>query len=293
MFRHFLLTPLLAGALLAGCATNRSAPDGTVSVGTFNMEWLGDGAGDRKQRSDADYLRIADIVIKSGADVLGVQEVENEAALRKVLRYCPDFDGMVLEGETDQNVGVIWRKTVKVDSIGPFDGLVVQPKRSRPGLVMRCRYEGFDWLMMVVHLKSTSRYDSTNQLRELSREIRAKQAEALRRWTDSVVAAGAEKDVMIVGDFNDAPMRKTMPTLTALVESPSVRFLTRDLKSCGRGDRPAIDHVLTSTQAAERAIESSVRMEDFHEFLDKAEADKVSDHCPVIVRFRSSQADND
>jgi endonuclease/exonuclease/phosphatase family metal-dependent hydrolase len=288
-----LLAAAVLCGFLAGCASQRNAPEGTVTVGTFNMEWLGDGPGDRKPRTDADYLRIADIVIKSGADVLGVQEVENEAALRKVLRYCQDFDGMVLKGETDQNVGVIWRKSVTVDSIGPFDGLVVQPKRSRPGLVVRCRYEGFDWLMMVVHLKSTSRFDSTNQLRELAREIRSKQAAALRNWSDSVLASGAEQDVLIVGDMNDFPSRRSMPTLTTLVDSPSMRFLTKDMKSCGRADRMAIDHVIASTQASKRAIASSIRTEDFYAFLDKESADNVSDHCPVLVRFHSAAADND
>lgn len=292
-----VLRPLAAAiaaiALLGACASQRNAPEGTVTIGTFNMEWLGDGTNDRKPRTDADYLRIADIVLKSGADVLGVQEVENEAALRKVLRYCSGFDGMVLQGETEQNVGVIWRKTVTVDSVGPFDGLVVQPKRSRPGLVVRCRYEGFDWLMMVVHLKSTSRFDSTNQLRELARDIRSKQASALRQWTDSVLAAGGEQDVLIVGDMNDFPTRRSLPTLTALEESSSMRFLTKDMKSCGRADRLAIDHVLASTQASERAIQSSIRTEDFHTFLDSESANKVSDHCPVIVRFHSARADND
>ncbi|MBU3741275.1 MAG: hypothetical protein FGM24_03205 [Candidatus Kapabacteria bacterium] len=291
------MTRLLAAALVAvmavGCASNRPAPDGTVTVGTFNMEWLGDGNGDRKPRTDADYLRIADIVIKSGVDVLGVQEVENAAALRKILRYCADYDGMVLRGETDQNVGVIWRKSVKVDSVGPYEGLVVQAGRSRPGLVVRCRYEGFDWMMMVVHLKSTSRFDSTNQLRELAREIRSQQASALRRWSDSVLAAGAEKDILIVGDMNDVPTKKSMPTLTALTESTAMRFLTKDMKSCGPRDRLAIDHVVASTQAASRLVAGSIRTEDFHSFLDAESAEKVSDHCPVVVRFHSAAADND
>lgn len=291
------MTNVVAGVLVAllviGCASNRPAPDGTVTVGTFNVEWLGDGSEDRMPRTDADYLRIADIVIKSGADVLGVQEVENDAALRKILRYCSEYDGMVLKGETAQNVGVIWRKSVKVDSVGPYEGLVVQAGRSRPGLIVRCSYEGFDWLMMVVHLKSTSRFDSTNQLRELAREIRSQQASALRRWSDSLLTTGAEKDILIVGDMNDVPTKKTMPTLTALTESTSMRFLTKDMKSCGPRDRLAIDHVIASAQAASRLVAGSVRTEDFHAFLDAESAEKVSDHCPVVVRFHSAAADND
>lgn len=278
---------LILGCLgvFAGCSTPHGTPEGTVTVGTFNMEWLGDGVDDRKPRADQDYLRIADIVLKSGVDVMGLQEIENETALRKVLRYCDGFDGMVLKGETEQNVGVLWRKTVDVRPIGAYMPLVVQPKRSRPGLLVQCKKDGFDWLMMIVHLKSTSRFDSTNQLREESRVVRSRQAEILRAWADSVLAAGKETDLFIVGDLNDFPTRRSMPTLTALAESSSMRFVTRDLKSCGKGDRNAIDHVVASTTAARRLIDGSVRTEDFHAFLDATDADKVSDHCPVVVRF--------
>lgn len=284
MRRHLVLGSCLL-AILVGCSTPHGTPDGTVAVGTFNMEWLGDGVGDRKPRNDADYLRIADIVLKSGADVLGVQEVENETALRRVLRYCEGYDGMVLKGETEQNVGLIWRSNVSVRVLGAYMPLVVQPQRSRPGLVVHCTRDGFDWVMMIVHLKSTSRYDSTNQLREESRVVRSKQAAVLRAWADSVVADGKETDVFIVGDLNDFPTRRSMPTLTALAESSDLRFLTRDLKSCGKGDRNVIDHVVVSSTAARRYIDGSVRTEDFHAFLDAADADKVSDHCPVVARF--------
>ncbi|RPI68735.1 MAG: endonuclease/exonuclease/phosphatase family protein, partial [Ignavibacteriae bacterium] len=76
---------------------------------------MGDGINDRMVRSDADHLRIADIIIKTGADVLGVQEIENDRALKLVLRYLDGYDGFLTEGGSQQRVGVIFKKGVKVE----------------------------------------------------------------------------------------------------------------------------------------------------------------------------------
>ena len=82
--RLLLVTCHLSLVTLFSCSTSSFDTTQFVTIGTFNMEWLGDGVGDTKKRTDADYLRIADIIEKTGADVIGIQEVENEAALKKV-----------------------------------------------------------------------------------------------------------------------------------------------------------------------------------------------------------------
>lgn len=286
---------VLVVLLLGACSTSQPGSEGAVvNVVTFNMEWLGDGKDDRKTRTPADYLLMADILLKTEADVVAVQEVENMAALRNVLRYMEGYDGLVLDGETEQNVGVVWKKgSVDVQPVGAWMPLVVQERRSRPGFLVRCRKDAFDWLMMVVHLKSTSRYDSTAALRDLSREVRSQQAQRLRLWADSVVAAGGEQDILIVGDFNDFPQRTVNPTLKALIDAPGLSFLTEGLRSCRDAKLRPIDHVVASTAAKRRMIPGSERMEDFNAFLDKEQAASVSDHCPVLVRFSTASPDND
>ena len=63
----------------------------TVVVGTFNMEWLGDGIDDRIKRSERDYERLAEVIENTNADVLGLQEIENEAALKRIMKYLPEY----------------------------------------------------------------------------------------------------------------------------------------------------------------------------------------------------------
>lgn len=283
----------VACAFLLACHTPQGAPENTVTIGTFNIEWLGDGASDLKPRSDQECLLIADVIARTGVDVLGVQEVENDVALRRVTRYLDGYTGYLADAGIKQNVGLIVRKGVQVEPLGTYDALTLGRKGLRPGYVVRCTKGSFDWVMMVVHLKSTSRHDSTNQLRDESRQIRLEQVALLKRWSDSVIAAGKERDVIIVGDFNDFTSRRQNATLTPLLESTSMQFLTGALKSCKNDNWTTIDHVVVSTSAQERVMKGSERMENTRAFLQPQMADAVSDHCPVIVRFSTAGPDND
>ncbi len=291
--RSVITLIVLALVVFTGCQTGGYAPDQTVAVGTFNIEWLGDGTDDQKPRTDAECLLIADVIARTGVDVLGLQEIENEAALRRVLRYLDGYDGFVADVGLKQNVGIIHRRTVDVRRLGVYTPLTIGVPGMRPGLVVSCRKGSFDWTMMVVHLKSTSRFDSTNALREESRRIRTAQAEVLRVWSDSIVAAGSERDVIIVGDFNDFTGRRQQATLTPLLESSTMSFLTGSLRSCKNPQWTTIDQVVASTSARDRLIKGSEYMEDLGAFLPEGSRESVSDHCPVIVRFRTSAPDND
>jgi endonuclease/exonuclease/phosphatase family metal-dependent hydrolase len=288
---------LIAGAwlctLIVACQTPQGAPDTTVTIGTFNIEWLGDGASDTKPRTDQECLLIADVISRTGADVLGVQEVENDAALRRVTRYLDGYKGYLTDAGIKQNVGLIVRNDVDVQQLGTYDALTLGRRGLRPGYIVRCTKGSFDWVMMVVHLKSTSRHDSTNQLRDESRQIRTEQVALLKRWSDSVIAAGKERDVIIVGDFNDFTSRRQNATLTPLLESQSMQFLTGALKSCKNDNWTTIDHVVVSSSAHQRVMKGSERMENTRAFLQPQMADAVSDHCPVIVRFSTAGPDND
>lgn len=286
---------LLAPCLLAlcSCQTSRIVYPDQVAIGTFNIEWLGDGVDDMKKRSDDDYRRIADVIDRCGADVLGVQEIENTDALNRVLRYLPDHEGFVADVGIKQNVGVIFRKGLTVRQTGVYTPLTIGIDRLRPGLVLSCRKGDFDWVMMVVHLKSTSRADSTDELRDESRRIRGKQAAMLRSWADSLLRTGSEKDILIAGDLNDFPGRRDNATLGPLIASKEMTFLTGSLRSCKNPNWYTIDHVLASGSARTRFVVGSETVSDMRSYLDPKEASSVSDHCPVVVRFSTAGPDND
>ena len=287
----FVSYALILSVIAGGCSVTPRQAD-TVTVGTFNIAWLGDGEKDREKRDDEDYARIAGVITQMNADIIGLQEIENEAALRKVMRYLDSYSCFVGSTARGQNVALLYKEGVEVQQISEYMPVAIQKGRNRPGLVAHCKKGNFDWTMMVVHLKSTSRYDSTDDMRQESRETRRLQCSAISQWVDSVVST-KEKDVIIVGDFNDFPLRKKEPTLTTLLENRHITFITKERKSCKDEKLYAIDHIVASQTAQKRFLISSDGMINFYASEKKEIAQKISDHCPVVSTFDIVSPDND
>jgi endonuclease/exonuclease/phosphatase family metal-dependent hydrolase len=262
-----------------------------VYIGTFNIEWFGDGNNDRNPRSQDDVKRLADVIKDSKADVLGVQEVENDGALQRLLQFLPDYTGMIFKSGS-QNVGVIHKKSIAVQSLGEYAPVAIIKGRNRPGLLLQCKAGNFDWLMMVVHFKSTSRYDDTEEKRDNAIETRLKQSSAVRQWADSVIAIGKERDIIVVGDFNDSPNNKET-ALIPMLQDKNLTFLTTNLVSCKNPKWKVIDHIVVSSDALRRTQIGSILVTNQHQRYGKDLSDKISDHCPIVVPFDVMAQDND
>lgn len=292
-YAHCAIVIGCLAAVCSGCSATQ-ATTRTVTIGTFNIEWLGDGIEpEQKPRAEEDYAAIAQLITLSGVDILAVQEIENDSAMQRLLRYLPGWRGLLSHGGHRQNVGVLHRSTMQCIPVGDYYPLAVNPERNRPGFVVECRAGNFDWLMMVVHLKSSSRYDSTEELRRTAIAQRRLQAEILAAWVDSLLQYGRERDILIVGDFNDFPKRSRVPTLTALERDTAVVFLTEGMTSCLDHRRKAIDHIVATTNAAHRWVAERRRMLDHRAMLPDRAANRISDHCLVVGEFEISSPDND
>ncbi|MFA6570315.1 MAG: endonuclease/exonuclease/phosphatase family protein [Bacteroidota bacterium] len=269
--------------------------DKFITIGTFNVSWLGDSENDRIDRSKRDYKRIAEIIQQTGADVFALQEVENADALKLLIKHLPDWSFIVGELGGEQNTAVLYKKSVKVQKVGEYTPLIVEEHRTRPGLIVKIKKRNLDLLMMVVHFKSTSRYDDTEEKLVKSRELRQEQAQVASDWADSMLRKrkNKESDIIIIGDFNDTPQRKHFPTLTPLVENNKLFFLTADVKSCKYPSAYVIDNIIVSKNLYNRYIQNSVRVFDFFSTMPKKETETISDHCPVLVEFDIVQQDND
>jgi len=278
---------------LFSCSKVNFDKNQTVVVGTFNMEWLGDGENDTKKRSEKDYQRLAEVIENTGADILGLEEIENETALKKVLKYLPEYDFLIGNTGSRQNPAVVFKKGIEVKFIENYEQLAVVKKKSRAGLIISAKKGNFDWLMMVVHLKSTSRYDSTDAMRLESYDMRKKQAEILKNWADSVVKNGSEKDIMIVGDFNDNPTRPKTQNMLPLIADNTMSFLTEKEESCANPNWDMIDHIVVNNSAKKRFLVNSIFIYNIYHAYTKSEIDKISDHCPVVTAFDIVSPDND
>lgn len=284
---------ILSSVLFFACSKTPTmeVSQSEVVIGTFNIQRLGDGIDDNVKRTDDDYKRIAEIIKETKADVLGIQEIENTVALEKVMKYLPDYNYKLGSNGWKLNLGVIYKKDIEITNSGEYLPVIVEKNKTRPGFYFTAKKGNFDWNMMVVHFKSTSRYDSTDEMRQRSYELRKMQAKVLRNWADSLTNNTSERDLIIVGDFNDNPTKKGK-NLQELIDG-GINFISQDLTSCKNILWTSIDHVAVNSEAIKRYKFGSITSHNFYKYLTEQEIDKTSDHCPVVAVFDLTAPDND
>ncbi len=283
--RHIVIGIVLLNVVSYGCTTTIKQPPVRVTLGTFNMEWFGDNSSDdHKPRTNADDALLAEVLRDTDTHVLAVQEIENTEALKRLLRLLPEYRFVLGSTGGKQHVGFLYRPPVEIDSVQELVAIAVEEGRTRAGLLVRCRVGAIHWLMLAVHLKSTSRADSTPALEERSRTLRRLQVAQIRAWADSVLEKTKEQNVIILGDWNDSP-RKKQNALDTLKSALRLTFLTSDLMSCSYSALPAIDHIVVSDSLLRHVLPGTLRTVNFRAMLPDKEVQRVSDHCPVVVQI--------
>jgi endonuclease/exonuclease/phosphatase family metal-dependent hydrolase len=257
------------------------------------VEWLGDGVDDQKPRTAKDIEKLVKIISMTDADIISLQEVENEAALRKLCNNLEGYSYYISETGGKQNPAYLFNNNLEVRYVGDYSPVSVEVGRTRPGFVVFIRKGNFDFALMNVHLKSTSSYDNTPELKEKSYLLRAQQAKAMNKWVDSILTNTKEKDIILTGDFNDNPNRKSHPTLIPLAENKNLFFTSAELQSCKNTKWDCIDHIVVSSSTKSRIILNSLHQINFYTILKPKEAESISDHCPVVISFDVQAVDND
>lgn len=283
--RHIVIGIVLLNVVSYGCTTTIHQPPARIALGTFNMEWFGDNSSDdHKQRTVADDALLAEVLRDTDADILAVQEIENPEALKRLLRLLPEYRFVLGSTGGKQHVGFLYRPPVEINSVQELAAIAVEAGRTRAGLLVQCRVGAVHWLMLAVHLKATSRADSTPALKERSRELRRLQVAQMRSWADSVLEKTKEQNIIILGDWNDSP-RKKQSALDTLKSATRLTFLTSDLMSCAYSGLSAIDHIVMSDSALRYVLPGTLRTVNSRAMLPDKEAQRVSDHCPVVVQI--------
>lgn len=265
--------------------------DDIVDIGTFNIAWLGDGEEDRVNRTENDYENISLIIKQSGVDILALQEIENEEALLRVLKYLPDWNYIIGINGKQQNLAYLYKKGIKVKKSEEYLPLIVKKDRTRPGLIAYLEIGNFDFIIMNIHLKSTSRYDNTKEKKLESYNLRRRQSEVIKQWSDSILINNIDKDIIILGDFNDHPDRK-LDNLKPL-KNMNMEFITADITSCKDPNWDSIDHIVLTHSVTKRLIPFSQRMFNHYFSLQEFNSKKISDHCMVIFSVDINKKDND
>lgn len=301
MTRSLPLRLFLALALGAIAAAQPSAQQPVdFKVGTWNLEFLGADGNFRNNlpnRDDRDLALLGRKVRELGVVALAVQEVNDEATLRKVAAAAgPAWDCLLgTSGEWDdkktaQRIGFLW-DTAEVELVHceellqlprEFEG---KPIFHRVPVTGVFRHVGTraDFRLVTVHLKAGRKPED-----ELKRRG---ESTLLTQWLDGLAKApGEDQDVVLLGDFNCT--YGTQPQ-QALEASNLRRWLAHAAPTPTIMHFPEpIDQVVVADGCAE-VQRGSLAVDGDFDGMDKEAWRKIySDHFPVTVTLRATVDDD-
>lgn len=243
------------------------------------------------QRLQVDYQRIRCYVRLFDPDILAVQEVDGEEALRRVVDtdiYNVHVSERPQSGFMNgkQNTGFAYKKGLSVTEHPDFEDLDVGNGSLRRGTRIDLTHKGQTFVLMSVHLKSGCFGNTSTNDAACTRLL--EQIPLLETWVDEQ-AAGPHPFILL-GDFNRrfnqagdlvwTDLDDAQPTnanLTTVTENRPI--------SC-RDNRYAdfIDHIVFGQRGIAHVDRASFRHQTFRQ-EDQEVWDKISDHCPVVVEM--------
>jgi endonuclease/exonuclease/phosphatase family metal-dependent hydrolase len=293
--------------------------DPTIEVGTFNIRFFPcNQDGEMMKEYDinmtyppeglpTDTTMLFNLLRDLDIEVLGVQEIVDPPLFRAMAKrhLGGNFEFIYAPFEGWQKVGILY-DTKAVKLIGEpeiyWKAALDKPDRLRPAFraYFKSIPDGFDFHVIVVHLKSSPR----------SYDVRKAQWEALENIiTDLPLIDQKDSDIILLGDFNHVSELRTGEFLSVLDSLDFYWTVGADMTLISNYWRPdwreprlqssSIDQIFISRDATEEFRPASIRIGglcaeghkeingEFPEYYQK-----ISDHCPVFVSFETSP-DND
>jgi endonuclease/exonuclease/phosphatase family metal-dependent hydrolase len=286
------MATLAALSCCAAACTPRVSPgdaangEGTtprvLKVATWNLEWLNAESGSGTvRRRDADYARLRKYAERLAADVIAVQEVDGEEALRRVFDDGI-YDYHVASQSGVQRTGFAYRAGLRVERNPDYAALDVGGVRV--GTDLTVLVNGRSLRLLSVHLKSGC-FDEPlstagNDCTKLSAQL-----PLLEQWVDA--RAADEVAFMVLGDFNRR-MRAGEAFYSEL-DDGEPRNADLTLVTDGRTSRcwggefaEFIDHIVVSRDAAPWLVAGTFTQQDY-DAGDAAFKGVLSDHCPLGI----------
>jgi endonuclease/exonuclease/phosphatase family metal-dependent hydrolase len=273
-------------------------PSRRLRIATWNLENLHavdgqstfTGSNPSVQRLAIDYERIKCYVRLFDPDILAVQEVDGEAALKRVVD-TDVYDVVVskrpkpamMNGQ--QNTGFAYKKGLNVQPQPDFTALDVSNGGLRYGTRIDLTHNGQTFLLLSVHLKSGC-FD--NAISGSACNKLFTQVPVLEEWIDE--AADGPHPFIVLGDFNRRFNQPEDVIWTDLddAEPPNADLtaITEHMPISCRDNRFAdfIDHIVFDKRAIAFVDRSSFRHITYRQ-ADREAWDKISDHCPVVVEM--------
>jgi endonuclease/exonuclease/phosphatase family metal-dependent hydrolase len=293
---------LTTASLLLGLMYISPSYSEELKVASWNIEWL--GSHEYNKRKAADYKHLSSYAKQLDADVIALQEVENEEWARKV--FGNEYDFYFSTKDWVQRVGVAVRKSAGLEVIAK-EYKALDVGRVRHGMDLTLSRNGKELKLLAVHLKSgcfTDSLDDNNialmpssskkeQKRKHACSTLSKQIVPLENWVDK--QAEDNKSFIVIGDFNRRFSKDISNNRTeeqglwqALDdegnESLWTPTVTKNSDCWGGYYKDYIDHIVFNPSAKNMYLQNSFSQLVFKEKYSKEVSRSLSDHCPISVK---------
>jgi len=227
------------------------------------------------------------IIQKIDIDMIAVQEIDKNLLFMTLADSLDGYQGYVSQlPDYGQRLGIIYKSDMI--SLSDPDQLFTNDDWAfpRPPLVTSVIVKEknkivFDFILIVLHLKAFVDAESEGRRREA--------CEKLKKYIDTYLLNGSERDILIVGDFNDELIDPPQENVFKifLEDSLNYQFLTLPLaaESTYIGNfRSAIDHVLITDDVRDEYQNGSTHILKIDQEFSKY-VNYISDHRPVLAQF--------
>lgn len=243
------------------------------------------------------FLKISDDRLKWQAEGLAFLDAE-VVALVEINPFCAietlrkelgqkgvSYATAILRQKSNLHIGVLFKEGIEVKTLQFIPGSDLNDPANRRALVVEMQIGQFDFVLIVVHLKSGR--DKEEQC------IRDRQAKVIEQFISSRLKQGRE-DILLVGDFNMIP-GQDVSNFHHLGGKDVMDFISSwDLQDrfshiLPKGRSNLLDGFAITRTYSREYIRGSLRLFPMHWSMDMGLAhfkDTVSDHLPFVASFR-------
>ena len=274
-----------------------------LKISSWNIAWL--GSHEYNERTPSDYKKLASYAKKLNADVVALQEVENEVWAKKV--FGDEYNYYFSTKDWVQRVGVAVKKSSGLTVVAQ-EYKALDVGRVRYGMDITLSRNGKTLKLLAVHLKSGC-FDDPLDAESVAampsateREIKRKHActtlnkqiQPLENWMDQQAKTGIP--FLVLGDFNrrfskDKSLKHTeqQGLWQALDDEGNESLWTPTMKkesACWGGYyKDYIDHIVFNPSAKALYQDESFSQLVFTPKYTKKLSQTLSDHCPISVKL--------
>lgn len=269
----------------------------TLKLVSWNIEHLADEVGKGcKPRSQADYQALANYAATLNADIIALQEVQSEKALKRVFPESqwqsvvssrPDNEAYECRGHeglfsTPQRTAFVIKKGINYQAQADFKALALDNPGLRYGTSISLNNGQLE--ILNVHMKSGCFVSDYRKENKKACTMYQQQGPILEKWVNQRVES--KQAFVVLGDFNHRLVDQQNRFWQELSKEDGERILLssmQNLQSCHPKYKAPIDHIITGPISTQWIVDGSQNVDAFGKQGELDYKDMLSDHCPISL----------